>query len=303
MTVAMSNFSIVIPTYRRSELLSRVLPSYLATGADEVVLVDDGSGPGHRLSLERLANEPNVRLVALNRHVGLPAARNEGAAAVEGPWVVFGEDDAWFTPEYPRTLIEHAERAGALAAAGCSPLVHPDLLDGPLPALEAAIRARAADNPGPSSVAGVPWTPDVLTDGDLLTPFLSARAAVHRSVFDRVRFDPRYTGNAFREETDFFLRAFEVRFRTVHCPHAACGHLKEHTRSVPGGSWHMSRSRYAWQMAWNNWRLLRAHDDLVRRARRRSGRRGGAVAAQAEFLASMLRRVRPERAEPASLES
>src|SRR5262245_5113945 len=182
----MSTFSIVIPTYSRSALVSRVLPSYVATGADEVIVVDDGSGPSHRPALERVAAESNVLLVALEEHVGLPAARNAGAGAATSPWVVFGEDDGWFTPEYPRILIEHASRADALAAAGCSPLVHPDLLDGPRDALESTIRARAADEPAPAVVPGVPCSAATLPGGDLLTPFLSARAAVHRSVFERV---------------------------------------------------------------------------------------------------------------------
>ena len=72
--------SIVIPTYQRAPILLRTLPSYLATAAEEVVVVDDGSTAEHRPLLETVASLDRVRLVTLPRHLGLPVARNEGAA-------------------------------------------------------------------------------------------------------------------------------------------------------------------------------------------------------------------------------
>ncbi len=130
----------------------------------------------------------------------------------------------------------------------------------------------------------------------MLTPLLAATGAVHRSVFERVRFDPGYGGNAFREETDFFFSCAEAGIRSIHCPHASCGHMKVHSRSTPGGSWTMGRPRYAAQMVRNNWRLLRKHEALIRRARTAAGRPSGPLRMQGEFLLSMLLQPRPARA-------
>jgi 16S rRNA (cytidine1402-2'-O)-methyltransferase len=37
---------------------------------------------------------------------------------VQSEWIVFGEDDVWFTDDYPDVLLDHARRAGALVASG-----------------------------------------------------------------------------------------------------------------------------------------------------------------------------------------
>jgi glycosyltransferase involved in cell wall biosynthesis len=284
-------FSIVIPTYRRGTLLRRVLPSYLSTGALEVIVVDDGSGPRDQAALDA-AEVPGVRLIH-QRHRGTPSARNEGLMQAEGEWVVFGEDDIWFTPEYPTTLIEHSLRAGALVAGGRVPLVDPVKLSGPRNELESVIRSKPMLDRSPDRFLGVPWKVERLESGDIVTPLLAAVAAVHRSVFDRVRFDPQFGGNAFREESDFFLACLEAGIRAIHCPHATCGHMKVHARSTRGGAWAMGRPRYVLQMAANNWRFVRKHEAVLRAVRREAGRSGGPMRMQAEFLLSLLKRIRP----------
>jgi len=291
-----ASFSIVIPTYRRAALLERTLPSYLATEAIQIVVVDDASGSPHGPVLARLAAlDPRIALVTLDRHAGLPGARNEGVARARGEWVVFGEDDVWFPRRYPTTLIAHAVEAGARIAGGRVLLVHPSGLDRPVEALESTIRDALVTGHPPDRFLRAAWPVRRLPNGDVRTPLLAATSAVHRSVFERVLFDPAFRGNAFREETDFFLSCAEAGIASIHCPHAGCGHLKEHTRATPGGSWTMGRPRYALQMAANNWRLVRKHRHLLEEVRRGAGRPAGSFIMQGEFLLSMLQRLRPAR--------
>jgi glycosyltransferase involved in cell wall biosynthesis len=286
-------FSVVIPTYRRAATLLRMLPSYLATGAREVVVVDDGSGPPHDAILARLRGTARVRLVTLP-HVGLPAARNEGVAACGGTeWVVFGEDDCWYPRGYPSTLIEHALAGDAWAASGSARLVHPEVLGLGPDELERTIEAGATVGVHPPDhLLGATIPVERLPNGDLLTPMLTAGAAIHRRAFERARFDPGFAGNAFREETDFFLSLHEAGVRTVRCPHAVCGHVKADARAAGGGAWDMGRARYGMWMAVNNWRLLRKHEELLRRWRSLSGRPAGRARMQSEFLLDILRRAR-----------
>jgi len=288
-------FSIVIPTYRRGPFLARVLPSYLDTGALEVVVVDDGSGDEDRPFLAAISDQPGVRLIR-QRHLGLPTARNTGVDESKGEWVVFGEDDAWFTPEYPTTLIDHAIGARAFIASGSAPLIDQDMLSGPRGELEELIRSKPMTDRPAEAFLGLPWPVDPLPSGDVVTPLLTAGAAINRAVFDSVRFDPAFGGNAFREESDFFFSCLEAGIRMIRCPHAKCGHMKGHSRAIRGGAWDMSRATYALQMARNNWQLLRKHEALLQRVRKQAGRRGGVLAMQVEFLLSLLRRSRPVRA-------
>ncbi|MGO9903939.1 MAG: glycosyltransferase [Solirubrobacteraceae bacterium] len=82
--------SVVIPNYRRPELLRECLPSVLRAAAAsahevEVIVVDDGSGDG---SCEIVRGEfPEVTLIALDRNRGYPTAVNAGVAACHGEWV------------------------------------------------------------------------------------------------------------------------------------------------------------------------------------------------------------------------
>ncbi len=292
----MPTFSVVIPTFRRSQLLAAVLPSYAAAAPDEIVVVDDGSGPPHEAALaEMIGRTPNARLVPLGRHRGLPAARNAGARATTSEWIVFGEDDVWFPPEYARTIIDHARDAGAAVVAGMLGLVHPDVLTSTPDAVNDRIRSSRAAIRDPERLVGLRWPVRRLACGDVETPLLQACAAVHRSVFDAVQFDLRFTGNAFREETDFFLSCWRSGIRTLHCPHAAVGHVKEHVRSTPGGAWANGRLRYALDMVRNNHRFLRKHRRVLAAVARGNGRRGGTATLEAAFVLDLLRHVSPAR--------
>jgi glycosyltransferase involved in cell wall biosynthesis len=287
------SFSIVIPTFRRAATLRRMLPSYLATSPKEVILVNDGSGPPHDEILADLARREGVRLVRLRRHLGLPSARNAGVDASTGAWIVFGEDDCWYPRAYPRTLIDHAIRAGADAASGSARAVPPELLDGDTDVLEAAIAAgpTMGQHP-PDELLGARLPVETLSTGDLVTPMLTAGAAIRREVFDRVRFDDRYTGNAFREETDFFLACWEAGVRTIRCPHAHVGHVKADPREMGGGAWAMGRPRFAYYLVANNWRFVRKHASFLGPLRRETGKPGSAVMMEAEYVWDLLRRAR-----------
>jgi hypothetical protein len=208
-------------------------------------------------------------------------------------WIVFGEDDCWYPPEYPATLIDHARRADALAISGSARLILPDMLDGPLAKLNELIRsAPSTGRHPPNELLATPWPVEKTQSGDLVTPLLTAGAAIQSSVFERVRFDPGFRGNAFREETDFFLSCYEAGIRTVRCPHAVCGHMKTDQRALGGGAWAMGRLQYGYHMAANNWRLLRKHAGLFRELRSAAGRPASLPRIQAEFIAEVIARIR-----------
>ena len=93
-------FSVIIPTYNRREILPEVLmalegqrnaPSF------EVIVVDDGSSDGTGSWLRaRSFSVPATVLCQENR--GPASARNEGVAAASGEWVAFLGDDTVPSP-------------------------------------------------------------------------------------------------------------------------------------------------------------------------------------------------------------
>jgi GT2 family glycosyltransferase len=84
---------------------------------------------------------------------------------------------------------------------------------------------------------------------------------VQRRVFNSVRFDQRYNGSAYREETDFCLSAWAAGYRVYFCSEAVMVHL---ARPFSGGQRRRSRLAYEWSAFRNNLRMLRKHNALLR---------------------------------------
>ncbi|HEX5742201.1 MAG TPA: glycosyltransferase, partial [Pilimelia sp.] len=107
--------SVVMPSYRRPDLLARVVPAYLAQRPDELVVVLDGPQPDSRELLARLGAAPAaatdcgttagtptaaplppagvLRVVELPDNRGPAAARAAGVAAATGDVVLVTDDD------------------------------------------------------------------------------------------------------------------------------------------------------------------------------------------------------------------
>jgi glycosyltransferase involved in cell wall biosynthesis len=91
----MTTFSVIIPTYNRRDHLMACLASVMAQRRrpDEVIVVDDGSTDGTR---DALAAAEGITVI-YQSNAGPGAARNRGAAAASGDYLVFlDSDDLWF---------------------------------------------------------------------------------------------------------------------------------------------------------------------------------------------------------------
>lgn len=261
--------SAVLPTHQRVAALRATFPAVLALeDVDEVVVVVDGSTDG---TLEHLASydDRRLRVVVSPRRRGVTAARNTGAAeaAVD---VVFLEDDCLFPPDYARVLREEARRHGADVVG--APMVHPRPGQ-PVEAAVAAARAAAEGDGGLDGVARFPSAP-------VVTPLLQAPAYVRREVLERLSYDGGYVGNAYREETDFFLRATAAGFRCL---------LTDRTWFWEAGRFPGGQPRHPVRAEWwtwrNNWRFLRRHAGWLRE----HGHISSPATGQAAFLVRRLR--------------
>ena len=96
MTKKSPRLTVVIPTRNRHDQVGGAVGSALAQtmAGVEVVVVDDASSPPVEVPAD-----PRVRVVRLERHGGLSAARNAGAAAATGRWLTFLDDDNCLLPD------------------------------------------------------------------------------------------------------------------------------------------------------------------------------------------------------------
>jgi glycosyltransferase involved in cell wall biosynthesis/peptidoglycan/xylan/chitin deacetylase (PgdA/CDA1 family) len=199
-------FSIVIPTFRRRELVSRCLAALSRQDVEdfEVIVVVDGSTDGTAGVLRQLP-VPFPLTVIEQRNQGAAAARNRGVGAARGRLLLFLDDDMEADPGLLRAH-EAAHRNGADAVVGHIPL-HPDtprsfVTDGT--ARWTAQRARRLESTG-----------GVVTIDDVLTGQLSVRCELFTGIG---RFDEAFTndGTFGNEDTDLGRRLLDGGHRVVY---------------------------------------------------------------------------------------
>jgi GT2 family glycosyltransferase len=235
----------VLPTYNRASSIAVRMPQLLAIeGLTEIVVVNDGSQDETLAILQSYVDHPRVRILshAINR--GVPAARNTGADEATTEWVLMLEDDVDFPPDYATTLLAVASRTGADIVG--APWIH-----APADQLPARI-AKALEHRVESLT--LRSHPSLHPRTDLVTPFLPALALIRRSVFRKVKYPTAYRGNAYREETSFYVSAMRSGMKVVLTPTTRT----TQTDIVAGGA-KMPPLAYEFSAIRNNGRFLAEH--------------------------------------------
>jgi glycosyltransferase involved in cell wall biosynthesis len=119
----MIEVSIVIPSYRRPELLAKALRSCLAQQgmADrlEIVVVDNDPPGSARPAVDAVAHASPIPVrYVLEARPGISHARNTGVATAAGRYVAFLDDDEEAEPGWLAALLTTLRRCGADAVIG-----------------------------------------------------------------------------------------------------------------------------------------------------------------------------------------
>jgi glycosyltransferase involved in cell wall biosynthesis len=246
---AADGITAVLPTFNRAPALRQTIGDYLRMDAvEQIVVVDDGS-TDETAAFLRALDDPRVRVITHPRNRGLPAARNTGARAAATEWILYIEDDCMMPSDYAVELrrVAVAHSADIVSAPWLN--VDPSDYD--------AARRKGQAHP----VAAIDFHTYVgsFPREPVRTPFLCALSLVHRRVFDLISYDEGFRVSAFREETDFYLRAVEEGFTCVLTPTTASCQV-----SRWGGGTRRSRWVYELWVIRNNWRFLRRHRATLR---------------------------------------
>ena len=252
--------SIVLPTYNRATTLRRVLDSYLEQEAvGEIVVVDDGSTDDTGGFIRSRQNDArSIVYLGSDAHRGLPASRNVGVKQARGNYILFGEDDLALRPGYAKQLLACLSSSGASIAAGRI------VYQLPAETVEQALTRVSAPAADRIDRRRISFEASAPADEDLEVPFIHAISLVRREVFDDVMFDECYRGNAYREETDFYLRARNAGHRIYFCPNALCVHLPREVKTL-GGSMAQGIWRYKYWSIRNNYVFLKRHHASLKR--------------------------------------
>jgi len=180
--------SVVIPTYRRPDLLCRCLEAVFAQTLDphafEVIVVDDGHTDDTQAVVDAFKARPGpvVRYLRPRNGRGPAVARNAGWRAASAQVVAFTDDDTVPAPDW----LEQGERA-----------LVPGLV---------ALCGRVAVPRGEGDAADRPTDHELMTRGLETAEFVTANAFVRRSALLTVGgFDERFQ-RAWREDSDLQFR-------------------------------------------------------------------------------------------------
>jgi GT2 family glycosyltransferase len=195
--------SVVIPTFRRPDLLARCLGALAVQALDpkeyEVLVCDDAASEDTRRQVEAFARSvrPAVRYLPVTGIHGPAAARNIGWRAAVGPVVAFTDDDTIPDPDWLATGTGVFERDPDVAAATGQVVV-------PLPPRPTDYERNEAGLEG--------------------AEFVTANCFVRRSALEAVGgFDERFRA-AWREDSDLQFALLERALKILKVPAAVVVH-------------------------------------------------------------------------------
>lgn len=211
--------SVVIPTMNKVALLEKTLDALarqeLAPDDTwEIVVVNDGSTDGTSAFLESRAGTGDLSLVVVTppANVGRARARNLGARAAQGTWILFLDDDIVAPAGLLRAHLELLEANPDCGTIGYA-VTEPGLIDAPhFHYLDSRGVARLQSGPAPGRF------------------FVTQNAAVPRGAFLAVDgFDEEFSGYGFEDMEVAFRLEDEagVRFLALTVP--VPRHVHHHT--------------------------------------------------------------------------
>lgn len=101
--------SVVIPTFKRPELLANAIRSVLDQSVAPAEIIISDNDPAH--SARSVASEFDTKYVDSSSESGASHARNSGEAIATSEWIAFLDDDDTWQSDYLKHVVDIAEAA------------------------------------------------------------------------------------------------------------------------------------------------------------------------------------------------
>lgn len=277
--------SVVVPSYNRGRLLPITLPTYIQQeDVLELILVDDCSSDNtYEIVLELQKQYPCIRYFRNEINSKQTYSKNVGIFEAKGDYIYFGDDDSVLQPGslafLKKTILaEHAQICGAKALY--LPMEYKGRIDEYVRKMDVLLPTgkKLAD------IENLRANFTYSTMHPVALPFCHASALVQTELAKKVLFDVNYIGNAFREETDFFIRCSLSGAKIVYDSRAVQVNLPREIST--GGAHAGGRIRWYISSVQNNWYFLKKNWKAIQQ---KYGCRKGKWRVHIEFVVVMLR--------------
>lgn len=251
----MKQVSVVIPSFNRGRLLPQILPTYFQAEVGEVILVDDASADDTPQVVAELQKQyPSLRYVRLPENRRQMYAKNQGIQLAAYPYIYFGDDDSFLTAGSIGTLLAvmQEKKADIVGAKALYMDSQEDLQA--LPAFLKKYEKQAHNAREVVDLTQLRFNFTLSSEQALRVPVTHACFLIRTEWARAILFDEAYRWNAYREETDFLIRACLAGAVAYYQPAAIQINLP---REMATGGAH-SQSKWKWHVACiiNNWYFL-----------------------------------------------
>ena len=199
----------MLPSFNRARLLPITIPTYFQEDVSEVILVDDCSSDNTAEVVKELQTRfPTLRYFRNEVNSKQPYTQNVAISKVQSEYIYFGDDDSVLYPGSIRNLLnvmreKNADIVGGRALA----LFFPEQID-ELDEFLSHYRNRIATEANQIVDLSTLSTNFTYTVKEpIRVPFCHASCLCKTQVAREMQFDVKIEGNAYREETDFLIRA------------------------------------------------------------------------------------------------
>lgn len=122
--------SVIIPLYNKEKTILRCLNSVLGQTYKEfeVIVVDDGSVDNGVSIIENSISDKRVKIIK-QKNGGVSKARNTGAKAANGNWLVFLDADDYWLPDFLLRMHDAANNHKGFSLIQCASFIYDEIND------------------------------------------------------------------------------------------------------------------------------------------------------------------------------
>lgn len=203
------NVSVVLPSFNRARLLPITIPTYFQEDVSEVILVDDCSSDNTAEVVKELQTRfPTLRYFRNEVNSKQPYTQNVAISKVQSEYIYFGDDDSVLYPGSIRNLLNVMREKNADIVGGRALALFLNEQIDELDEFLSHYRNRIATEANQIVDLSTLSTNFTYTVKEpIRVPFCHASCLCKTQVAREMQFDVKIEGNAYREETDFLIRA------------------------------------------------------------------------------------------------
>ena len=202
------NVSVVLPSFNRARLLPITIPTYFQEDVSEVILVDDCSSDNTAEVVKELQTRfPTLRYFRNEVNSKQPYTQNVAISKVQSEYIYFGDDSVLYPGSIRNLLNVMREKNADIVGGRALALFFPEQID-ELDEFLSHYRNRIATEANQIVDLSTLSTNFTYTVKEpIRVPFCHASCLCKTQVAREMQFDVKIEGNAYREETDFLIRA------------------------------------------------------------------------------------------------